>query len=565
MATALTLFCLAIDNHKVPIGNIFKLETQSDDDTSDLRELIKANMAPRLDHLVAGELIVWKLLKLLHIESIEEEIGAFNGTIQGIKSPSPKIQEVFRGTDTIQALSSASQLSRYWENSPDRGHLHLIVQSPLFETPESKQSININRVRETAHHLYRTLWKNPLDPILATVVPDSGKTYMYVPQDQLSNLRVNYLGYNEKALLFLHEYSLARKEIEKESKRRRESRRDGIIIAGDPGLDETWAFTKDLLPCHSFLHACNSNDAFVVQTSYPDVRRYKTWRKEYNTYTYVMDCFPLTELVALGWIQLMISSIFLPLSIFHSMLHGFNVQLIKDHCEKWGPSARIMMALLREPGLIPEHTRRVKEAARHFIHHFGVHTYDISPSPLSHTLFTIHPEGLTSEKRPIAIMRIETSYLNCFVIEAIAAQDLLPQSKFYFGVSHHSWFKSSAGYMFDMAVLSWLCVNSESKELTCTPARSASPQLTIPVCQGWCMLSYKDPDTLKYLSDCKRPFCVIPIPASKAFPGVDAMIFTDDHIITIQVMIAPEHSVKSRGLVQIPNSLAKAFRKSRKW
>ncbi|KAI0294300.1 hypothetical protein B0F90DRAFT_1927907 [Multifurca ochricompacta] len=70
------------------------------------------------------------------------------------------------------------------------------------------------------------------------------------------------------------------------------------------------------------------------------------------------------------------------------------------------------------------------------------------------------------------------------------------------------------------------------------------------------------------LSDCHTCLTIIQWskhPSRKHFPGVDAMIFTDDHIITIQVMIAPEHSVKSRGLVQIANSLAKAFRKSRKW
>ncbi|KAI0290087.1 hypothetical protein B0F90DRAFT_1789308 [Multifurca ochricompacta] len=43
------------------------------------------------------------------------------------------------------------------------------------------------------------------------------------------------------------------------------------------------------------------------------------------------------------------------------------------------------------------------------------------------------------------------------------------------------------------------------------------------------------------------------------------MIFTDDHIITIQVTIAPEYSVKSKGLLQIADSLAKGFRQSRKW
>ncbi|KAI0290088.1 hypothetical protein B0F90DRAFT_667656 [Multifurca ochricompacta] len=422
----------------------------------------------------------------------------------GNKNIFDEIKAIDFSSTNVQGLPSAEELFQHWENSPDRRHLHIIVQVPSVNTPES---IKIDLVRGTADRLYCTLWKKPLESIWApVVVPDPKKTYKYIPQDQLSKLGVKHLGYNEKALLFRDEYRLALNDIEEWSKTRREHDNGGVVIIGHPGLgktcfllyllfhrlskglrtafqilpdsfvlftdsgaevfahrfgelpDGTWALAdsnaKNPLPCNSFLDACGPRDAFIVQTSSPDEKRYKTWKKEYNAYGYVMDCFSLTESVALG------------------MIHGFNDQLIKDHCEKWGPSARIMMTLLKKPGLIPEHMRCVKEAARHFIHHFGVHTYNINPSPLSHTLFTIHPKGLSSEYRPIAIMRIETSYLNRFVIEAIAAQDLLQQSEFYFGVSHHSSFKGSAGYMFDMAVLSWLCANSESKELACTPARS---------------------------------------------------------------------------------------------
>ncbi|KAI0299681.1 hypothetical protein B0F90DRAFT_602363 [Multifurca ochricompacta] len=415
---------------------------------------------------------------------------------------------------------------------------------------------------------------------------------MYVPQDQLSNLGVEHLGYNEKALLFRHEYSLALEEIEEQSKMRREYLSGGIIITGDPGLgktcfllyllfhclsngrptvfqflpecfvlftdsgaevyshrsiilpDETWALAdsdaENPLPCHSFLRACKKHHAFIVQTSSPDQRRYRAWNDD--------------------------SKLYLSLSSL-SMTHGFSVRLIKDHCKKWGPSARIMMNLMTDPGEIRGHTERVKDAALHFAKHFDDFTRQdkVNAMAISHTLFTIRPKGLPSEERSSAIGRIESSYLNRFVIEAIVTQDVLQQIEFYNLVSRHPWFRGSAGYMFEMAVLSWLCANSESNELPCTPARSASPQLTIPVCQGWCMLSYKDQHTLKYLTDCKRPFCVIPIPASKTFPAVDAMIFTDDHIITIQVTITPEHSVKSTGLLQIADSLTKGFRKSRKW
>ncbi|KAI0290641.1 hypothetical protein B0F90DRAFT_591568 [Multifurca ochricompacta] len=142
----------------------------------------------------------------------------------------------------------------------------------------------------------------------------------------------------------------------------------------------------------------------------------------------------------------------------------------------------------------------------------------------------------------------------------MAAQDVLHQIRFYNMVSNHLWFKGSAGYMFETIVLAWLCANSESSR---TPAQSASPQLTIPMCQGCCMLSSKEQHDLGDLNDRETPFCVIPV--SKAFPSVDAMIITDNHIITIQVTVASKHSVKSTGFLQIVNKFPKGFQMFRKW
>ncbi|KAI0298440.1 hypothetical protein B0F90DRAFT_1669030 [Multifurca ochricompacta] len=555
-------------------------------------------MANQLSHIDANQLVMWKLLKPLDIRSMEDQ-GSFDATIKEIELPDPKSNQALHGTGTVQALSSTSRLSRFWENSPNEDYLHFIVQVPSVNTPES---IKIDLVRGTADRLYRTLWKKPLNPILApVVVPDPKKTYMYVPQDQLSKLGVKHLDCEEEALLFRDEYILAHKAIKEWSKKRRTEKSGGVVITGHPGLemnagktcfllyllfhrlskglptafqflpdsfvlftnsgvkvyahtfdelpDGTWALAdcsaKDPLPCDSFLVACRSRDAFVVQTSSPDEKRYKTWRKEYKAYTYVMDCFPLTESVALG------------------MIHGFNDQLIKDHCEKWGPSARIMMAHMTNPDRISRHTERVKQAAHHFVHNFGDYITDVNPTEVSHTLFTIHPKGLSSEDRQSSIGRIETSYLNRILMDKIAAKNQQEQINFYKLVSHHQWFKGSAGYILENVVLSRLCADPESKGLPCTPARSDLPQLTIPACQGHLNLSYEEQHSLEYLNRIRRPFCVIP--TSKTSATVDATIFTDRHIITIQVTVASEHSVKETGFGQIANSFPKTFRQSREW
>ncbi|KAI0291051.1 hypothetical protein B0F90DRAFT_440851 [Multifurca ochricompacta] len=130
MATALTLFCLVIDNRKVPIGDIFDVEVQSNDLVTKLRKVIKTEMAPRLDNLAADRLTVWKLLTPPDIESIEDE-DSFDKTIQDFVLPRPKSKEAFQGNSDVQALRTAKELSAYWENSPEKGHLHILVQVPF--------------------------------------------------------------------------------------------------------------------------------------------------------------------------------------------------------------------------------------------------------------------------------------------------------------------------------------------------------------------------------------------------------------------------------------------------
>ncbi|KAI0299680.1 hypothetical protein B0F90DRAFT_602346 [Multifurca ochricompacta] len=142
MATKLTLFCLAIDNQKGVIGNVFKVKVQSDDDASDLRDVIKAEKAPRLDYLAANRLIVWKLLKPLHIRGMEDK-NSLDATIKGIELPDPESNQALHGNGTVQLLCQIEELSKYWEVSPKKGHLHIVVQ----RSKGSGVSISIEFVR----------------------------------------------------------------------------------------------------------------------------------------------------------------------------------------------------------------------------------------------------------------------------------------------------------------------------------------------------------------------------------------------------------------------------------
>ncbi|KAI0306217.1 hypothetical protein B0F90DRAFT_1697207 [Multifurca ochricompacta] len=124
MTTALTLFCLAVDIKKAPIGDIFKVIVQSDDDAIDLKDAIKLKKAPRLDNLPADELFLWKLLKPVRGAS------AVKTAIEAMVFPDFKPGDAFVENDTVQLLDSLTNLSEYWQNLPKRNHLHVVVQVP---------------------------------------------------------------------------------------------------------------------------------------------------------------------------------------------------------------------------------------------------------------------------------------------------------------------------------------------------------------------------------------------------------------------------------------------------
>jgi hypothetical protein len=49
-----------------------------------------------------------------------------------------------------------------------------------------------------------------------------------------------------------------------------------------------------------FLKAALLGNAWVVQATSPEERRYKDWSKEYSADMFVMDYFSISEIAALG-------------------------------------------------------------------------------------------------------------------------------------------------------------------------------------------------------------------------------------------------------------------------
>lgn len=118
----LALYCLVVDDHReiACVNDIFPLFIEKNKSVGELKENIKVKEAPRLDHLAAHELIVWKLLSSL---SVDDE-NVFKMELKALRfdrqNSDPK----------IEFLRPMDSLLRSFPDQPLHNHLHLIVQLP---------------------------------------------------------------------------------------------------------------------------------------------------------------------------------------------------------------------------------------------------------------------------------------------------------------------------------------------------------------------------------------------------------------------------------------------------
>jgi hypothetical protein len=111
-------------------------------------------------------------------------------------------------------------------------------------------------------------------------------------------------------------------------------------------------------------------------------------------------------------------------------------------------------------------------------------------------------------------------------------------------------FRISTGKMYEEFILSWLS-SQDLASLPCTPAESGQPSLEIPACGDQTIFS--SATALKTTNVHKLPFCFLP--ASQTLPAIDAVVFTDRFIITIQVTISHRHTAKESGFTTIKQGL----------
>lgn len=231
--------------------------------------------------------------------------------------------------------------------------------------------------------------------------------------------------------------------------------------------------------------------------------------------------------------------------------------------EKWGPSVHTCVSLAEKPTLEYAHESAVKSSAIDFISNpraLSLLNYDATNVP--YKLFSIHPKAKSGGGRHVLTAEIATDQLRAIISYAAADAKSEESVKFYYYISKEPMFNISQDKIFKCFVLTWL-TSSDMASLPCTHANNKSPELKIPSC--WCKDTQKICGNLNDLQKMRLntlPFCFLP--SSEPFASVDAIVFTRQFIITIQVTIAQSYDVKEqlfseikKSLPAIPTTLAK--------
>ena len=153
-------------------------------------------------------------------------------------------------------------------------------------------------------------------------------------------------------------------------------------------------------------------------------------------------------------------------------------------------------------------------------------------------IFVVRP---SPDSREIASIEFGTNRLREIFARAYTQQDRDVRYSFYRTIRGHPWFASPAGQVFEIHVLLWFWHSQHC--LSCTYALESSPFLQILPCYGNLKFFYKA-EELRDISEPKTQLCLVP--TSRKFPTLDAIVLTDNAVITVQITIAFEYNANEQ-------------------
>ncbi|KAI9441165.1 hypothetical protein BJY52DRAFT_502931 [Lactarius psammicola] len=432
---------------------------------------------------------------------------------------------------------------------------------------------------QAAETLYDKLWGEDLNVILKEM-SDNGTTWKYVSETDIDFQGMLMLRYREpRGLLVRPEYDVALGMLDEGFKTAKDWNRGGVVVTGQPGIGKscflyylllrslsamrpvalelprqiiifqdngvyslpltadpnrfpegTWALSDSNVitkrPCNAFLEAAGCQRAWIIQTTSPLEVRWKEWSKEHNADVFVMKYFSIDEITAL------------------SKLFGLDVGKIQRLYERWGPSARTCVKLLK--GGEDSHERRVKNAAKMFVKNPPI-TAEFDETKVFHVLFSIRPDKEDRNGRMIQIVEIATDHIETIISYAAADAKAQERIDFYQEISRRPEFRVSAGKMFKGFVLSWLYACSGVEPIRCFA--TGQPDLEIPACGKEKTTFFDSENRLGKVQGDEPPLCFLP--TSESFPTGSAVVITHEFIITIQVTVSDQHSAKGSDFADI--------------
>ncbi|KAH9026744.1 hypothetical protein EDB85DRAFT_161710 [Lactarius pseudohatsudake] len=432
-----------------------------------------------------------------------------------------------------------------------------------------------------AERLYDILWRKDLSVILEEI-SDSGNTWKYVPKKHIDSLNMAVLGYpDEHGLLVRQEYDVAWRDFDYDTARSKGQ--NGVIVTGQPGIGKTcflyyllfrllsegtpvslqlapyilvflddgvyrhsqeaepdylpegtWALADagrlDDKPCNAFLDAAGRHIAWIIQTTSPLEDRWRQWKKQYTAVMFVMKGFSAEEITALGKIQ------------------GLDASVLLRNYEKWGPSARTCVRLTRDPAEEHYHAIDVNNAADAFVECPPTGTTTFGAIQVSHVLFSVRPE-VDEDKggRRVPVAEMASEHIREIISCAAAGAEAQKRVEFFRTISTQPSLKASAGDMFEGFVLSWLYAGSNLEPLRCFA--TGEPILEILTCGKEKTTFFGSDDAVENVNWDELPLCLMP--TVKNYPTADAIVITDESIITIQVTVSYRHKAKETGFTKI--------------
>ncbi|KAH9062572.1 hypothetical protein EDB83DRAFT_842201 [Lactarius deliciosus] len=306
---------------------------------------------------------------------------------------------------------------------------------------------------------------------------------------------------------------------------------------------------EEYTPCDAFLNVSRARDAWIIHaTSW-------TWEVCFYSWSYanvfVMDHFSYDEIKALGNIL------------------GLDVSEILRIYNKWGPSARNCVQFSRRHILECVHESHVYAAACDFVQDFcGARRRLIGRYTLSNPLFSIRAR---ETDRSVPVARVATGHIDEVILKAaVNANAYNNRLEFYDSPRLDKSFRSTAehiqkSYLF--AELSNLPDSMPTFWAPCRGTASEAPVLEIPVCPKHRSITLTDLSSMRDMETprLRTPFCLLIEPLTDA--AVDAIVCSDDAIITFQVIVSHPHDTSLGGFEHIRSQLPALFTggEARRW